>query len=154
MYFWKVKELAIALKKSQINEKMQKTYLITGMVLLGLSLLAYPVLMATATFNTLDLVDLASFILMTLAGLYITYKINQQGDKKDFWLRYFSLSIPLTIRVVILVFVLSAAGYAVLPFMFPSLLTDETNWFDFFVSFCTELYFTVMIIKYFIFINK
>ncbi|MGG3452235.1 hypothetical protein [Domibacillus aminovorans] len=148
MYIWNIKELAEALKERRIAEKSKRTYLIVGIALLALGVLSYPFLLETEGVNTLDTIDTMINIVLTLIGIYAVYKINQRGDRQEFWLRYLSLFIPLTLRVILIVFVLTFIGYMVLP------LSDETNWFDLFVSIGTELYFIGMMVKYFKVINR
>ncbi|WP_018393252.1 hypothetical protein [Bacillus sp. 37MA] len=148
MYIWNIKELAEALKERRIAEKSKRTYLIVGIALLALGVLSYPFLLETEGVNTLDTIDTMINIVLTLIGIYAVYKINQRGDRQEFWLRYLSLFIPLTLRVILIVIVLTFIGYMVLP------LSDETNWFDLFVSIGTELYFIGMMVKYFKVINR
>lgn len=154
MHIWNIKKLAEALREGAIEEKSQRTYLLTGMALLAMGVLTYPFLMAAEETSLMDLIDMVVYVALTVFGLYAAYKINERGGQKDFWLRYFSLFIPLTLRVILAVFVLTLIGYALLPSIFPSLLSDKTNWFDLLVSAGTEIYFVGMLIKYFKVINR
>ncbi|MGG3448694.1 hypothetical protein [Domibacillus aminovorans] len=154
MYIWNIKELAQALKERRIAEQSKRTYFIVGIALLAIGVLTYPFLLVTERANTLDIIDMMIYRMLNLIGLCAAYMINQSGDRQDFWLRCFSLFIPLTLRVILIVFVLKLVGYAIPPSIFPPLLSDETNWFDLFVSIGTDLYFIGMMVKYFKVINR
>ncbi|MFB7138487.1 hypothetical protein ACFCYN_02370 [Gottfriedia sp. NPDC056225] len=154
MFIWNVKGLVQALKEESLSSKSQRYHKIIGISLFAIVLLAYPLLFLTETFNILDIIDMISFLVINLVGIYLAYKINQRGDGKEFVFRYFSLYLPLTIRFFVLVTVIMIVGYLILPYIDPSISLNETNWFDLVTSVGTEIYFNVLMIKYIKMLNK
>jgi len=154
MYIWDLKGLVQALKEGSLSSKSQRLQIAIGMFLFALALLAYPVFFVTEPFNTLDIVEMFSFLVINLVGIYMAYTINQRGDRKEFWFRYFSLNVPLAIRFIIFLSVIMIIGYTVLSFIDPSISLDETNWFDVIISVGTEIYFYILMVKYIKIINS
>ncbi|PEJ52353.1 MULTISPECIES: hypothetical protein [unclassified Bacillus (in: firmicutes)] len=152
MYIWNIKGLVQALKEESMSSKAQRYQKIIGISLFAI--FSFPLLLLTETFNILDIIDLISYLVINLIGIYIAYKINHQGDEKEFVFRYFSLYLPLTLRFFVLIAVIMTVGYLVLPYIDPSISLDETDWFDLVTSVGTEIYFNVLMIKYIKMINK
>ncbi|MEH7403861.1 hypothetical protein V7148_23280 [Gottfriedia acidiceleris] len=148
MYIWNIKGLVQALKKGSLSSKSQKQYKAIGISLFALALLADPILMMTESFNRLDIIDMISYLVINLVGIYIAYILNKRGDGKEFGFRYFSLYLPITLRFFVLFLIITIVGYLVLPIFYPSILLDETNWFDLFTSVGTEVYFNILMVKY------
>jgi hypothetical protein len=154
MYIWNLKGLVLALKEGNLSNKSQKIHKAIGISLFCLALLAYPVLLVTEPFNTLDIIDMIGYLVINFVGIYMAYTINQREDGKEFWIRYFSLFVPLTLRFIVLVLVITIVGYTVLTFINPTLSLDETNWFDLTTSIVTEIFFNVLMIKYIKIVNS
>ncbi|MFF2856555.1 hypothetical protein [Peribacillus sp. NPDC058002] len=154
MYIWNIKGLVQALKEGNLSNKSKRFYKVIGIFLFALALLAYPVFFVTEQFNTLDIVDMFSYLVINLVGIYMAYTINQRGDGKEFWFRYFSLYVPLAIRFIVLLSVIMIVGYTVLSLIDPSISLDETNWFDLITSIGTEIYINILMFRYIKIINR
>ncbi|MFJ7994292.1 hypothetical protein ACIQY5_19215 [Peribacillus frigoritolerans] len=154
MYIWNLKGLVQALKEGSLSSKSQRLHKAIGISLFALALLAYPLSFVIEPSNTLDIVDVFSFLVINLVGIYMAYTLNQRGDGKKFWFRYFSLYVPLAIRFIVLVSVIMIVGYAVLSFIDPSISLDETNWFDVIITVGTEIYFNILMVKSIKIINE
>lgn len=154
MYIWNVKGLVQALKEDKLSSKSQRHQKIIGISLFAIVLLAYPVILLTETYNILDIIDMISYLVINIVGIYIAFKINLRGEGKEFVFRYFSLYLPLTLRFFVLLTIIIFVGYLVLPFIDPSLSMNETNWFDLVSSIVTEIYFNILMVKYIKMINK
>ncbi|MDR4928925.1 hypothetical protein [Peribacillus simplex] len=150
MYIWNLKGLVQALKEGSLSSKSQRLHKAIGISLFAFALLAYPLSFMTEPSNTLDIVDMFSYLVINLVGIYKAYTINQRGEGKEFWFRYFSLYVPLTIRFIVLVSVIMIVGYTVLPFI----SLDETNWFDVIITVGTEIYFNILMVKSIKIINE
>jgi hypothetical protein len=148
MYIWNLKGLVQALKEDSLSLKARKLYKMISTILIILSLL---LVLSTPfwveSFNTLDMIDIVLFLVINVMGIYIAFNINKRGDDKDFWFRFFCLFIPITLRELILDFLLSIFGYVGFSVINISIDLDETNWFDLIVSFVGSLYFNILMIR-------
>ena len=154
MYIWNLKGLVQALKEGSLSNKSKRLYKVIGIFLLALGLLTYPVLLVTQPFNILDIIDMIIYLVINLVGIYMAYRINQRGDGKRFWFRYISLYVPLTLRFIVLVLVVTIVGYTIISFIDSSLSLDETNWLDLIISIGVEIYFNILMVKYIKIINR
>ncbi|WP_088043264.1 hypothetical protein [Bacillus sp. EAC] len=154
MYIWNIKGLVQAIKEGSLSSKSQKHHKAVGISLFTLALLASPILMLTESFNYLDIIDMISYLVINIVGIYISYIINNRGDGKEFGFRYFSLYLPTTLRFFVLFLIITVVGYLVLPFFDPAISLDETNWFDLVSSVVTEIYFNILMVKYIKNINE
>lgn len=152
MYIWNIKGLVQTLKEESQTQKQQKQYKILGIIVLSISLMSYPIYLLTETINKLDIIDMISYVVINLIGVYIAYRINKSGHNKGFWYRYFCLLLPIILRYWILSFSVTFIGYIILPFFVT--LSDDTNWFDLLTSIGAEIYFNFLIVKYMKIVNE
>ncbi|HWO95261.1 MAG TPA: hypothetical protein VNM45_02750 [Bacillus sp. (in: firmicutes)] len=148
MYIWNLKKLIQALRNGEVSSKHEKVYQLVLFPLFVLSLALSPFIYDS--FNTYDLIEFIWFVAATVIGTYWVYRINQKGDQKDFWLRYLMLFVPIALRSLLLVLVITIIGYALFVFIpTPDAFFDETNLFDVFVSAASDIYFFYLMISSF-----
>jgi len=111
IYFYNANELAIKLNNNEISEYTAIKHLIVSLILGGLTL-KIPIVIPFEIVTTLSdkglygiIVQMVTFILIgvtTFFGVMISYQVNQKGDGKDYFLRFASLALPITIQLVVL----------------------------------------------------
>jgi hypothetical protein len=102
MNFWNDRELAVRLKKHQVDSSEQ-----FGYVLLPILVSLIILLIINYSTNIESLVSSIYYCYITL-GTIIVYRTNMKGDNKDFISRYISLGIPNTLRSLIVGLIASA----------------------------------------------
>jgi hypothetical protein len=99
MYFWKYKELALALRNNTVTRKQFIIYQVIFWIQVLLSLPA--LLLPSIRLYFLECVG---------TWLAITYAANRCGDGKDYYKRIICLDLPITIRVMAVYFGVGILG--------------------------------------------
>ena len=100
MYFWNVNNLINDFKDGNVTDKESVKYFI----LLGLmsTIVDSPVFTMNMEYSVLDTISTIVSVLAYVLGTYYIYRINKKGDNKDFIARYICLSLPIIVRLFVL----------------------------------------------------
>jgi hypothetical protein len=101
MYIWNVKALAQDLKAGQVSQKEKMKYFLVTIIvqMLMTSMPAQPSLQYG------DFIRTVIFIIITAIGIVVCYKANSRGDDKEFVERIICLSLPIGVRISLLLFI-------------------------------------------------
>ena len=88
MYFWKYKELALALRNNEVTAKQYRIYMIVFWIQ---ALLVLPALVAQPL----------PYVPAIAVWVAITYVVNKRGDGKDYFKRLVCLDLPITIKAFV-----------------------------------------------------
>ena len=103
MYLWKTSNLVAELKAGTMSEKDKMLYvLITG---LAYGVMSDPLFSVGIEYSILDWAGLVLMIFTTVLGTLYGYKMNREGDNRDFITRYVSLSVPVGVRLFLVALV-------------------------------------------------
>jgi len=121
MHIWKVSPLIEELKTSGLSQKEQLKYFLTFSILMVLA--TDPVLYFDYEYVVFDALDSVVITIITILGILYCYKINEEADGKDFILRFITLGLPITIRFLVLVIVVSFVYYFFIDTSDPEIIT-------------------------------
>lgn len=107
MYFWKTRNLATDIKNGKISEYNKKNYFLATSIL---ALIAGIIgqLSRSHIPQSQVLVECLFFLIITIVGITITFKTNKGNDGIDYVARMIALSLPLLIKMAIMLFVFAA----------------------------------------------
>ena len=149
MYIWNINALVKALKEDSFTEKNKKSYRVTFWIILAITVLSLPIVENPSSMNKYDIIDMICFIIINAIGLFILFRIFKNGNKKEFFFPFISLTIPILLRYLLLFIILTVIGYTfVFPFL-PYYSLEETNLMDLTISIVVELVYNLMFIHYF-----
>lgn len=120
MYIWKISPLIEQLKSDKLSQKEQLKYFMTYSVLIILA--TDPLFYADIEYNIYDTINTVILCLLTIIGIIYCYKINQSVDDKDFILRFMTLGLPITTRIITTV-----AAIAIIDALFQLDFTEPLN---------------------------
>lgn len=127
MYLWNVKKLSSGLKENKISEKEKMKYFMV-MMLIWTLMFSLSALFPVQLTDKLNYLTVSFFILvLTFVGLYSCYQANRDGDNKDFVARFVCISLPINIRLLVVVIAISTLGgilSAILLSEFPKIGAD------------------------------
>jgi len=101
MYLWKVNNLIDDLRNDRITEKESMKYLVVTSVLYILGNDSYFTI--GLEYSYLDTISTFLIIAITIVGTLYCYSANNIGDNRDFIKRFFCLSLPVSIRLLVIV---------------------------------------------------
>jgi hypothetical protein len=110
MYFWNVKGLAKDLLEGKVTEGGKMKYLLAYAILSALQVEI--IRLIKERFGPILLVQAFGMIVILAGGILACYQANRKGDGRDFIERFICLSLPLTIRIGVLSFVVYGAYWA------------------------------------------
>ena len=99
MYLWKVDNLVEDFKSGKVSQKEEFKYMLLFTVLIIFS--SDPLLYIDSSYNTYDFVSSLLWLASSVWGIYYCYKINSEGDNKDFIIRVMCIGLPVAIRVLV-----------------------------------------------------
>ena len=105
MYYWNLSKLVLELKAGTITEAQKFRYLMFSMI--TVTLISDPIMFVGSRYNTLDAIGLILNLLISTLGMYYCFLQNRRGDNIDFITRFVCLSIPITVRLLIIFFPLA-----------------------------------------------
>jgi hypothetical protein len=149
MYIWNINALITALREESVTEKQKKSYRTTFWILLALTLLSLPIVNNPSSMNKYDFIDLICFVIINALGLYVLIKIHKKGNKKEFFFPFISLVIPIFLRYILLLIILTVIGYIYIFMFAPFHSMEETNLIDLIISITVEIIYNLMFIHYF-----
>ncbi|GAA0878817.1 hypothetical protein GCM10009119_17850 [Algoriphagus jejuensis] len=98
MIWFDIKELERGLRNGDVSDRMVFNYLLTSLILTSLAMYV-----TTQDYELawLVAVEVVVMLAITVVGTKRTFEINAAGDGKDYFRRYFSLSMVTGIRLVV-----------------------------------------------------
>lgn len=151
MYIWNINKLVIALQEGTITNKQKKRYRIFFWVIFTLSVLAYPIVYNPSTMNGYDVIDLILTSIIDVIAIYLLIVIYKKRSRKDldFFLPFFSLTIPLFLHTFVWSIPLFIIGYIYIELFAPYHSMDETNLIDIIMFTIIGITINIMNIHYF-----
>ncbi|TDL84654.1 hypothetical protein E2R55_27165 [Vibrio vulnificus] len=151
MYIWNINKLVIALQEGTITNKQKKRYRIFFWVIFTLSVLAYPVVYNPSTMNGYDVIDFILTSMIDVIAMFLLIVIYKKRSRKDldFFLPFFSLTIPLFLRSFLWSIPLFIIGYTYIELFAPYHSMDETNLIDIIMFTIIGIAINIMNIHYF-----
>ena len=134
MYFWKTQQLADDIKSNKISEKSKMYYYLIMMVLFDFIAYLYLVEGLDTVSTTIVISEMLSVIIVTIAGILITFKTNKGEDGVDYIARVIMLAFPISIKIFIFMMIFDVALLGIVFYYF-----DFDEWSDLFVSLQTVL---------------
>ena len=101
VYFWKTQQLADDIKSNKISEKSKMYYYLIMMVLFDFIAYLYLVEGLDTVSTTIVISEMLSVIIVTIAGILITFKTNKGEDGVDYIAREIMLAFPISIKIFI-----------------------------------------------------
>ena len=106
IYLWNTKTLSENLKNNELSQTDKFKYFF---IIIVINTIIFEFSSGIEDYENIYLVVGSSLnVLITVFGLIFCYKTNQSGDNKEFIERYFCLSLPITIKLIVLFLVLFA----------------------------------------------
>ena len=149
MYIWNINALITALREDSFTEKQKKNYRSVFWIIVAITVLSLPTVYDFSTMNQIDIIDFICFIMINGIGLFVLFRIYKKGNKKEFFLPYISLAIPILLRIILLVIALNVIGYFLIYDLLPYQSLEETNLMDLTISIIVEVVYNLMFIHYF-----
>ncbi len=134
VYFWKTQQLADDIKSDKISEKSKMYYYLVMMVLFDFIAYLYLVEGLDTVSTTIVISEMLSVIIVTIAGILITFKTNKGEDGVDYIARVIMLAFPISIKIFIFMMIFDVALLGIVYYYF-----DFDEWSDLFISLQTVL---------------
>ncbi len=134
VYFWKTQQLADDIKSDKISEKSKMYYYLIMMVLFDFIAYLYLVEGLDTVSTTIVISEMLSVIIVTIAGILITFKTNKGEDGVDYIARVIMLAFPISIKIFIFMMIFDVALLGIVFYYF-----DFDEWSDLFISLQTVL---------------
>lgn len=115
MNIWNTNQLVTQLQAGPLHQKEQFKYFLLYTLITAVAL-GIPA-EAEETYSLVDFLYAVSSILITGIGTYLIYRVNARGDNKEFLPRIIALSLPISIRLIVLGMLLGTAFFGVMSFM-------------------------------------
>ncbi|PKH87489.1 hypothetical protein [Colwellia sp. Bg11-28] len=125
MYIWKISPLIEQLKSDGLSQKEQLKYFLTYSVLMIIA--TDPLLSVGLVYGFYDAVNTASMSILTIVGVIYCYKVNKSIDDKDFILRFVTIGLPITVRLLVLSIVVGILYGVVDAIFLESSYLDESD---------------------------
>ncbi len=125
MYIWKISPLIEQLKSDGLSQKEQLKYFLTYSVLMIIA--TDPLLSVGLVYGFYDAVNTASMSILTIVGVIYCYKVNKSIDDKDFILRFVTIGLPITLRLLALLIVVGILFGVVDEIFIESSYLDESD---------------------------
>jgi len=123
MYFWNTKALRQQLKAGKVTERQKMSYLMATILLFTLSV--YVPLPQADT--ALQAIEIIAAIGITIGGIFYCFRINQNGDGKNFLERFVCLSWPIAVKQILLIFLIVISYISLLAIFSPEAAASLEN---------------------------
>jgi hypothetical protein len=110
MYLWEVDRLVEDFKAGEVSQSEEFKYMLLFTILMALG--SDPALYIGASYNYYDTIESALMLGISVIGIHSCYKINKNGDNRDFIVRVMCIGLPVVIRILAIfipIFIISAA---------------------------------------------
>jgi len=123
MNWFNLEDLENRLVENKVSDKEGFNYLLANLILFGLA--SY---VASDSYNhrAFLLIEIILMIAITVGGLNLTFKANENGDGNDYLKRFLSLYFVIGIRFVVFTFLLAIPVGIIGYFIFGGEVTDKT----------------------------
>ena len=101
MYIWNSSKLVEDLRSDTVTEKEKLKYVLFWVV--GTMIVSDPLFHFDYEYVLNDAILSLVMLVVSIAGTIYCYKVNKNGDNKDFISRYICLSIPVGIRAFVII---------------------------------------------------
>ncbi len=101
MYLWKVNDLVNDLREEKVTESESAKYVILLGVLYALG--SDPIFSIGLEYTVFDTISTLIVVISTFIGTYYCYSKNRSGDNKEFLSRYICLSVPISMRLIVII---------------------------------------------------
>ncbi|AAZ27603.1 hypothetical protein [Colwellia psychrerythraea] len=125
MYIWKISPLIEQLKSDSLSQKEQLKYFLTYSVLMIIA--SELPLSVYLDYGFYDAVNTVSMSILTIVGITYCYKVNKSIDDKDFILRFVTIGLPVTLRLLALLIVVGILFGVVDAIFIESSYLDESD---------------------------
>lgn len=151
MYIWNINKLVMALQEGTITDKQKKSYRIIFWVIVALSVLTLPVVYNPSSMNRYDVIDFISTSIIDVIAIFLLIVIYKKRSRKDldFFLPFFSLTIPLLLRSILWSIPLFIISYTYIELFAPYHSMDETNLIDIIMLAIVSIAINIMNVHYF-----
>jgi len=123
MIWFKVKKLEKGLADGNISDKEGFNYLLINLIMCSI----VPYLSINDHKNKwLLILEVTTMVIMTVFGVKKTFDINENGDSKDFFKRFLSLSFVNGIRLVVFV-AIAAIPLGIITYIFENTIGNNKN---------------------------
>ena len=99
MYLWNVDELVNDFRSGRVTQIEEFKYML--LFTIAMTLGSDPFLYDGAFYNKYDFINTVFITCISIIGLFYCYKININGDNKEFIVRVMCIGLPVLIRLVI-----------------------------------------------------
>lgn len=131
MHLWNTKALAMEFRDGELPEKERFKYFFIFILLTAL--LIEVCLYIGEMPTVITIAESAIGMMITVGGTLLAYRTNKGGDNKEFIDRYVCLSIPIMLKMLVLLAICFIAymivGYMVLDEAFDKIIAS-TTWYD------------------------
>lgn len=151
MYIWNINKLVKALQEGTITDKQKKSYSILFGVIVALSVLTLPVVYNPSSMNRYDVIDFILTTIIDVIAIFLLIVIYKKRSRKDldFFLPFFSLTIPLFLRSFLWSIPLFIISYTYIELFAPYHSLDETNLIDIIMFAIVGIAINIMNVHYF-----
>jgi hypothetical protein len=101
MIWFNIKELELKLKGGEMSDKDFFQYLLANMILYSV----VPYLSDSSSTKWILAIEIVFALAITVIGTKMTFDINSRGDNKDYFKRFFALSLVVAIRLIVFTFI-------------------------------------------------
>lgn len=125
MYFWKVDSLVEDFKLGKVSQKEEFKYMLVFTIAMAFA--SDPALYIGASYNYYDTIGSVLVLGISILGTCYCYKLNSNGDDKDFIVRIMCISVPVMIRILVVIIPAAIViGVLEAVFLYPESLDEET----------------------------
>lgn len=126
MYYWNIKGLAENLKNGTVSQRDKMKYFLFN--LLAWSFTIYLIEYCPEEPNEMFFVRCIFELSAVIIGVLLCYKVNEQGDNKEFIDRFICLSWPIAIRCLVFYIVIYfSIGVVLGIFKMSHIVSDQMN---------------------------
>lgn len=152
MYLWKVDSLVEDFKTDKVTQWEEFKYMLLFSVL---TVITYePLSCNVSAYNYYDYIDSVLAVAITIGGVYYCYKINKEGDNKNFIARVICIGLPVAVRIsvlfILVLFLYTGLELAIIDI--ESVAEDELEVYETTPLMVTTL--SIVMILYYLYLSK
>ena len=142
MRLWNVNKLIAELRGDSLSQKQKFYYFLTFFILYVWCGVLLQYIHAEVSFMLV--IEDVIFWVLSVCGFILCFKANQKGDNINFIERFICLSIPISIRLIVIMCIIYIPYFSlgcIIDFEAFDRFTDKTNW--------VSILFTILFVSYF-----
>lgn len=136
MYLWNTNKLVADHKAGPLPQYEQFKYFFVYILLISAAL-EIPA-SSDEPFTLINIFSAISSLAVTIIGTLLVFRANANGDNYEFLSRYFSLSLPILIRIAAFLVLFSFPYFAIAELGLGINVTSSTNWGDVIILNCFD----------------